>query len=72
MQRGVPSSLVIVELPSSDNFSSDHPAPVLSYSSIGFPVAEMYVSGKGIILHTDSAKAYMKEFPRMAHTRVRG
>ena len=71
VQRGVPSSLVIVKLPSrTTSKRSPGPGPLLLKHWL--PVAEKYVSGRGIVLHTDSAKAYMKEFPRMAHTRVWG
>ena len=69
IHRGVPSSLVILKLPSrTTSAKSPGPGPLLLKHWV--PIAERYISGRGVILHTDSAKAYLKEFPRVAHTRV--
>ena len=69
IHRGVPSSLVILKLPSrTTSAKSPGPGPLLLKHWV--PIAERYIIGRGVILHTDSAKAYLKEFPRVAHTRV--
>ena len=69
IQRGLPSSLWIERLP--DRFSSlKSPGPGPIQSKVWNEIAKQKVDGRGIILHSDSARAYLRPYKRMAHTRV--
>ena len=69
IRRGSPSSLWISRLPDrTTSLKASGPGPIRSNDWV--PIAKQMVAGKGVILHSDSAKAYMKPFARMTHTRV--
>ena len=69
VERGRPDSLVLVELPArSTSKRSPGPGPITK--QVWKPLAERWVQGRNIILHTDSAKAYNLSVPGVVHTRV--
>ena len=67
IRRGSPSSLWLSRLPDrTTSFKAPGPGPIRSNDWV--PIAKQMVADKGVILHGDSAKAYMKPFARMTHT----
>ena len=67
--RGVPRSLWISRLPDRDTaLRAPGPGPIRSKD--WEPIAKALIDNKGVILHSDSARAYKKNFRRMARTMV--
>ena len=69
IRRGIPESLWISRLPDrTTGAKAPGPGPIRSRD--WHEIAKTKISGKGIILHSDSARAYMKAYPRVTQTRV--
>ena len=69
IRRGVPESLWVRRLP--DRITgpkSPGPGPIRSHD--WDIIAKEKISGRGIILHSDSARAYLRQYPRVTQTRV--
>ena len=69
VQRGRPESLVIYRLP--DRITQKRaPGPGPIRLSDWKPIARKHLSDRGVILHSDSARAYSWAMPRVQHTKV--
>ena len=69
IKRGCPESLWISRLP--DRLSSlKAPGPGPIQRKVWHDIAKDKIDDKGVILHSDSARSYMKEYKRMVHTHV--
>ena len=69
MQRGVHSSLILVRLPSRMS-SVRAPGPGPLTKDMWRPIAQKWLTGRKVILHTDSAKAYRLRVQGMKRDRV--
>ena len=58
MRRGSPETLVLLQLPPRRT-TSKAPGPGPLLKSVWSPIAEKFLRGQQVILHTDSAKAYL-------------
>ena len=67
--RGFPQSLIIIRLPDRVT-KSDAPGPGPIRLQDWKPVARKYLSCGGLILHSDSARAYDMEIKDIMHTKV--
>ena len=62
MRRGAPETLVLVKLPDRQTTSrAPGPGPLLRRDWL--PIANYFLKGKQVILHTDSTRAYNIEAP---------
>ena len=68
--RGWPDSLAIFKL-STRTTARRAPGPGPILRSQWLPIARRYLSGRGIILHTDSARAYEAVLPKVVRSRAR-
>ena len=69
IRRGAPSSLWISRLPDwTTSLKAPGPGPIRTKDWNA--IARQMVDNKGVIFHSDSAKAYVRPFARLVHTRV--
>ncbi|OLP75401.1 hypothetical protein AK812_SmicGene44801, partial [Symbiodinium microadriaticum] len=69
VERGRPSSLRLFRLsPKLTGPRAPGPGPISKHD--WKPIAEKYLAGKGVILHTDGARAYKMKIPNVIHCNV--
>ena len=69
IKRGSPGSLWISRLPDRlTTLKAPGPGPI--QSKVWREIAKSKIDNKGIILHSDSARAHLRTYRRMTHTRV--
>ena len=69
VERGRPSSLRLFRLsPKLTGPRAPGPGPISKHD--WKPIAAKYLAGKGVILHTDGARAYKMKIPNVIHCNV--
>ena len=69
MRRGAPETLILEALPvRKTSTRAPGPGPLREVDWV--PIGSKYLAHNRIILHTDSARAYLHKFPLVHHTRV--
>ena len=69
IERGRPTSLIIHRLPNRYT-GSRAPCPGPLMLKDWTPIAQKHLSGRGLVLHHDSAHAYDWAMPRVSHSKV--
>jgi hypothetical protein len=69
VERGFPDTLVLTRLdPKLTSVRAPGPGPIRKRDWI--PIADRYLKGRDVILHTDGARAYTMEVPGVVHDNI--